>query len=240
MEKWAFLCGTDLERQLKLREPLRLEFVEADPYDRLQTRRRCGARAIIDLKRKGCQWIAPDTIDGQGNARFRLTLAHNLNPECEGVARTFQWFPNEIQSNGILVNVASTVAQSLPIALEPTLRVDMQIICYCPTALTGAFPTPNFIHQDDVAWTSITLLEKENIKGGHFWVCSPSAIGREIDTLTPAEVLFDTDFDHVLDTVVMHDRLVAHYVTPMCRTNINAPARRSILIVDYIIDAPNG
>lgn len=237
MADWLFLPGQDLKRQLEPNfEHLRLDQLEVDAYDSLLLRRRCGARAVVNLEKKSCHWCVPDLVDNLGNERFRLALPHDMNPEYAGATRSFQWLPRALQSNSIFAGLVSIVSRSLPLAIGSQIKVNMQIICYCPSGSTPALPTPNFVHRDNVSWTSITLLERDNITGGHFWVCTPNAIGCEIGSLSSDKILFDTDFDHVLDTIVMDDRMISHHVSAMGRANVKADSRRSILIVDYMTD----
>jgi hypothetical protein len=236
MAPWLFLRSEVLlgRAQQSGCDKLDYNIIDCDSYDAQGARRRCGARAKLNGQTGTLDWCPPDVIDKCGKEKFLLSISRHGNPEHEGLVRYFQWFPPEFCSKPIFGKIALRIADELMGEAANVSDLVLQLISYCPPRNGWAFATPNCAHQDEVAWTSITLLEKHNIEGGDFMICSLNAIWSPIETISASQILFTTPFDRPMDTVVLDDRRVAHHALAMRRRDQDSSARRSVLIIDYL------
>jgi hypothetical protein len=89
-------------------------------------------------------------------------------------------------------------------------------------------PSPEGVHQDDVYFFSVRLLQLVNCRGG----------GADIFSTDHSRVIESIHLTNRLDTYFVDDRRVAHRGNPVTRTDADKPVIRDVLIISFALDIP--
>jgi hypothetical protein len=233
---YLFVPGDELEKCLtQVSHPK----TGASPSGTLEaggTRLRSGARAKVTSRE--FSWCGPDLIEPDGSCSFCFRVSGYANPEYAGQMRTFAWFSKFLLAQEFFPTFASTVLSRWFNVGMNEVCLTFQMITYRPSHQIDALITPNLIHQDDVGWTSITVLNRTNVLGGHLHIFEVDRSGTPMDADLHG-LLYSFLFVDRFDTVIFNDKGVAHYVTPTSGGRDPVASERTVLLIDYMDEFPD-
>ncbi|MGW5055636.1 2OG-Fe dioxygenase family protein [Actinokineospora sp. NPDC004072] len=166
------------------------------------------------------------------------------NPEYPSMVRAFPDVPDQLRRNPLLGALVRSDVERL-LWLDELTRWPIwagvhMIKLAVRDADEVAVSSPNCLHQDGGSTATFTyahLVDCTNIAGGENVIATPRSAGRQPDEV-PGEVHARFTLTEPLETYVVHDHRVSHYVGPVRRGDGPGPGQRCILIVGIAPYAP--
>jgi len=151
--------------------------------------------------------------------------SETYNKGAGGIERNFAPIVDKTYENIFLKNLIFFNVSNLPLKLaEISLNWEIylhQIKVITQSDFSGK-PAPEGIHQDDVEFFSVHLIERNNYKGGEVQVYN-----------LEKELLHEISLDSVMDSYYISDKKVMHGVREITPISNEMPGERSVLIISY-------
>ncbi len=149
-----------------------------------------------------------------------------LNPEDGGVVREFAGLTKPMVASKFLRELIRFDFSCLPLGREELAQpfaVGAHIIKIVARPGVPGKSSPNRPHQDGEPFTFIHLLARENVVGGE----------SEINDVASEASLFNVTLSDHLDTLVVRDEAVKHWVKPVEVAPGKDEGFRTVLLIDF-------
>jgi hypothetical protein len=175
--------------------------------------------------------------DSRDGTRYTTYLQPaGLNRDC-AEERRFTPLPHVLLDHSGLQELLDSCFQATPTSLFPNqgrdwLKVGIHLIRLHPRQHQAGISSPNVAHVDGERVTWIILLERHNVIGGGSMIVSRDHRDTHPNEIPLHARLAELTLSKRLDTVVVDDCRVAHYVFPVIAGS-NTEGWRSVLLIDF-------
>jgi hypothetical protein len=209
--------------------------LETNDYECSYERRRRYDEGSINLEKLEIKWCQASKVLSDGEEILEFVVPKYSNSEVDYKIRLYRRILKSEKIDKFIALLTKIMVRNI----EKTegkkwnnfVCSRFHLIGYFPCPKLHSKATPNIVHQDNVGWTCIFLLERLNIEGGTNLFFPTSATGKKYDEVRGHEIIA-IDMHNVLDAVVWDDRKLSHHVTPMSREKPGWAGSRVILIID--------
>jgi hypothetical protein len=119
-------------------------------------------------------------------------------------------------------------------ALEMTFFVGVHLLRHIAKPGLPGVPSPDFLHQDGEPFTFAHLIERHTVTGGINTIASADYADCQRADVPPDEVRAEFTLLDLLDTYVVANAIVSHYVSPIHVIPGHEQGCRTILLIDFI------
>ena len=210
-----------------------------DVYDKNKSRKRIyGRYTLIPWLERGDDLIATPGRHYEFCGSYGLSFKQpaNLNQEEYGKKRVFDVIGENIYNNSALKSLIRTfwsISKINEDELDFPVQVGVHIVKMEANPGEVAFASPNRVHCDGEPYTFATLVGKENVSGGRNVITDRKFMNYKIENVPQKSVKAEFTLDNELDSYVVSDEKVAHYVSPVMPNKEKETAQRTILLIDY-------
>lgn len=198
-------------------------------------RRRRLDEGYVDVENLEIRWCQANSNTYDGEETIEFNAPKYSDQEISSEIRSYRRILKSRQINQLLAILTKTFVKKV----ENIENRELGRFVYARFHVIGYFPElnllskaiPDMIHQDDVEWTQIILLEKINIEGGVNMFFSVNAAGKNHNELIGTEIV-TINMKNFFDSIAWDDRKSSHFVTPMSKKENGRAGSRIILIID--------
>lgn len=243
---YAFLSGEKFTMSSDVEQSLgslinSFEDLPVDPYDHEGLRHRRYGRFLY-IPWQDALLEQPAIIKDDGRRVVEYVQPLSFNSEHGGKRRPFTPLHPVTRHNIALLELIRFDFWSLPIPKDwagMPITVGVHQVSLRPSNGKNAVSSPNHFHQDGEPFTYVHLMERRNVDGGFNYIGSP-----ELSGFHPSEVkrnLIKEYFllESFLDSFVVHDKMVSHYVGEVMEGNGLGEPIRAALLIDFTPNFPN-
>jgi hypothetical protein len=119
-------------------------------------------------------------------------------------------------------------------ALEMTFFVGVHLLRHIAKPGLPGVPSPDFLHQDGEPFTFAHLIDRHTVTGGINTIASADYADCQRADVPPDEVRAEFTLLDLLDTYVVANAIVSHYVSPIHVIPGHEQGCRIILLIDFI------
>ncbi len=159
-----------------------------------------------------------------------------LNQVDGGRRRPFTPLHPAVRTNMALADLIRFDFRQLPVPKSwegvPVL-VGVHQVVLSPEWMRPSVSSPNCLHRDGEPYTFVHLIRRENIAGGENYVTAPECAGIHPKELDQNKILARFTLERTLDSFVVDDQMVAHYVDEVYPIFQNKISRRAVFLIDF-------
>lgn len=180
--------------------------------------------------------VPPRHYKHSGEFGLEYTQPATLNSEAAGVRRVFAPLAGAQYRNRALLALIEFYRNQIPLD-QDTFMEAMQVGVHLIKLQAGpgreAKASPNLVHRDGEPYTVAVLLDRIGAGGGENVVTLPQYHDRPIEQVPADGIRAQFTLERPLDSYVVDDLSVAHYVAPVTALSSDQPGIRTILLLDY-------
>lgn len=243
---YAFLSGEKFRMGLDVEESvsnLRKSFEElpVDPYDHKGLRHRRYGRFLY-IPWQDVLLEQPAIIDDAGQRVVEYVQPLSFNSEHGGKRRPFTPLHPVTRHNIALLELIRFDFWSLPIPEDwagMPITVGVHQVSLYPANGKIAVSSPNHFHQDGEPFTYVHLMERRNVEGGFNYIGGPELAGFHPSEVDQNHIKDSFLLESFLDSFVVYDKMVSHYVGEVMEGNGLGVPIRAALLIDFTPNFPN-
>lgn len=180
--------------------------------------------------------VPPRRYAHSGEFGLEYTQPASVNSDSGGVRRIFSPLPPSIYKNRALLAMIDGFRTLLPFesdVLAESMQTGIHLIKLEATAGHPAKATPNLVHRDGEPFTVAVLLDRVAADGGENVVTAPRWHDHPVEAVPEEDILARFTLAAPLESYVVQDDRVAHYVAPVTCEPTVARGFRTVLLLDY-------
>jgi hypothetical protein len=231
------LAGSGEQETDILFEQIRKSFTDlpADPYAEGTNRYRRYGRAMVVPWERSLAWLPTASNPHLGPVTEYYQGDHN--PDYPGARRRFPAIPTQIQENPLLREIILFDAKQT-LWVEHFNHSPLHVgVHFVKLAVDNphdeAVSSPNVLHQDGEPFTFAHLISRCNVVGGVNVIAPPRCAGLRPEEVTSDLLQAEFTLEHPLDSYVVYDPKVSHYLSPVRRGNEPRRGERGVLLIDF-------
>lgn len=156
---------------------------------------------------------------------YQSKMVNQLNG---GIVRSFPEMETEHSGNLFLKNMIQFHANELPKNKNGKWIIYVHQIRIVACSESKGIPTPEGIHQDGHNYVAQIFLSRKNVSGGKSMLFDSNKLP-----------LFETTMINTLDTILIDDKVLYHYVTPIMPDDPDQVSYRDMLLIDFNLTGEN-
>jgi len=156
---------------------------------------------------------------------YQSKMVNQLNG---GIVRSFPAMETEHSGSLFLKNMIQFHANELPKNKNGTWIIYVHQIRIVACSGSKGIPTPEGIHQDGHNYVAQIFLSRKNVSGGKSMLFDNNKLP-----------LFETTLIDTLDTILIDDKVLYHYVTPIITDDPDQVSYRDMLLIDFNLAGEN-
>jgi hypothetical protein len=223
----------------KLRESCRL--LPADPYCAAGNRFRRYSRCYLYPVESWIGWHPAEFDRERGWMATPFVQDAALNPDEGGRVRMLASLTASQRANSFLRELILAYFAMIPVEDRrgaDLWMVGIHLIQQVARANVPARITPDRFHRDGEPYTYVTLIDRQNAAGGETYVAPVAFANEKLEALPPGEIKACFALLEPLESYVVRDIAVAHYVDPVHLAGDAELGWRTVVLIDFTPEFP--